>query len=186
MAAYGGNCKTSTRENGQTRGVVLVPVTLDERAKPAISIAANLAAQSDARLVMLHVVQLNIVGEERGIQRTRLMNELCREAETKLGSWAAAMDATVSVEVAACVGRVADTIVEAASRLEARAIVLFAHQRRGWRRLFHRNTAAAIARTAPCDVWMIGNGQMIPAVTMTVCSRRIAPTGPIFEKSPAF
>src|SRR5208282_2758459 len=64
--------------------IILVPLALSGSSYAALAIAKDLARESQAKLVLLHVVQLNIAGEERGIQRTRLLNELCRNAEFQL------------------------------------------------------------------------------------------------------
>jgi hypothetical protein len=64
--------------------IILVPLALSGSSHGALAIAKNLVCEFQVKLVLLHVVQLNIAGEERGIQRTRLLHELCRNAEFQL------------------------------------------------------------------------------------------------------
>src|SRR5208283_2876797 len=66
-------------DRGSASRIILVPLKLSGSSHLALNLARSLARKIKARLVLLHVVQLNIAGEERGIPRTRLVNELCRE-----------------------------------------------------------------------------------------------------------
>jgi nucleotide-binding universal stress UspA family protein len=160
------------RSPGESKsGVILAPVTLDRRTQAALPVARSLALKSNARLVLLHVVQLNIAGEERGIHRARLVNELCLEAGRELHQLADGMQEQVAVEVLVSSGRPAETIVQTAARLAADTVVMFSHGRRGWRRWLHHNTALAVARQAPCKVWLVGLGEPEPALSLTVVDR---------------
>jgi nucleotide-binding universal stress UspA family protein len=152
-------------------GVILVPVTLSSPTQAALPVARNLALKSNAKLVLLHVVQLNIAGEERGIHRTRIVNELCVEAGRELHRLADGLGEQVAVEVLVSSGRPSETIVQTAGRLNADAVVMFSHGRRGWRRWLHRNTARMVAKQAPCDVWLVGRGEPVPGLTLTVVDR---------------
>jgi nucleotide-binding universal stress UspA family protein len=107
--------------------------------------------------VLLHVVQLNIAAEERGIQRTRLLQELCRNAEFQLQQLADCLGGQVTAEILVCEGRPAEAIVETARRLQADTIVTSTHGCRGWRKWLHCNTARKVMRQAPCTIRLVSN-----------------------------
>ena len=137
---------------------ILVPLTLSNYSYAVLEAARELARESSARLVLLHVVQLNIAGEERGIPRGRLFDELCQNAKTQLQELANEVGSRATVEVLVCVGRPADAIVETARDLMADAIVMHVNSHRGWIKWLHRNTALTVVRHAPCRVWLVGPG----------------------------
>ena len=134
---------------------ILVPLTLSSGSYAALAIAKNLARESSAKLTLLHVVHLNIVGEERGIHRTRLVNELCRNAEVQLRELAIGMCGSVTTEVLVCEGRPADAIVQTAKRLKADTIVMHTSGHRSWSKWLHRNTAVKVVRQAPCGILLV-------------------------------
>lgn len=136
-------------------GTILVPVSLSSGSAAALAIARRLAGESGARLVLLHVIQLNIAGEERGIPRTRLLNEMCQEAEIQLQQLAKSLGDTVAVETLVCEGSPARTIVETAKQIKADSVVMGTHGHRGWLSWLHRNTALKVSRQLACNVWLI-------------------------------
>jgi nucleotide-binding universal stress UspA family protein len=148
--------------------IILVPLALSGSSHAALAIARNLACESQARLVLLHVVQLNIAGEERGIQRTRLLHELCRSAEFQLQQLADGLGGQVAAEILVCEGRPAETIVETARRLQADTIVMCTHGCRGWLKWLHRNTALNVMRQAPCTLLLISPGRRDDTVNFMV------------------
>ena len=149
--------------------IILVPLALsDGPHRAALAIARNLACESQARLVLLHVVQLNIAGEERGIQRTRLLHELCRNAEFQLQQLADCLGGQVATEILVCEGHPAEAIVETARRLQADTIVMCTHGYRGWLKWLHRNTALNVMRQAPCTMLLISPGRRDGTVNFMV------------------
>lgn len=134
---------------------ILVPLTLVSDARATLGIAKIMAGKSEAKLVLLHVVQLNIVGERYGIPRTRLLNEMCQNAELQLQQLANCMGGKVATETLVCEGRPAEAIVETATRLQADMIVMHTYSRRGWLSWFRRNTARTVIREAPCKVCLV-------------------------------
>jgi nucleotide-binding universal stress UspA family protein len=137
---------------------ILVPVALSDASEAGLAVARDLARDFGAEPVLLHVVQLNIIGEERGIQRTRLTNELCRDAELELRRMAKAVGIQPAIEVVVAAGRPAETIVETARRLKVAGIILCKHDHKRWLKWLHRNTASTVMRQAPCPVWLISPG----------------------------
>jgi len=159
----------------QTRlGKILVPVALAGVSDPSLEMVRDLAAESRVKIVLLHVVQLNIAGEERGIARGRLLTELCQEAEGQLKRVAAAIDGQVEICVDISERSPADTIVETAVRLKVDAIVLNRRSRahRPWSGWLRRNTAAKVVRDAPCAVWLLSPGQPRTPVHVTIIHHR--------------
>jgi len=150
---------------------ILVPVTLSRSSHASLAVARNLARESGARILLLHVVQLNIAGEERGIHRTRLLNELRREAETELNQLAECLGGPVDTEVIVSGGRPAEIIVEAAQRLGADAIIMSTHGYSGWLKWFHHNTALNVTRQAPCGVWLVSPGKRDGFVNLAIVGR---------------
>jgi len=147
---------------------ILVPLTLSDGSHVALAIARNLARESGGKLVLLHVVHLNIVGEERGIQRTRMVNELCQDAERRLRQLADCLGEEAVTDVLVREGRPAETIVEAARCLQADTIVMHARGYRGRLRWLHANTALKVMRHAPCRVLLASTGRRRAAVNLTI------------------
>ncbi|MGB8369933.1 MAG: universal stress protein [Limisphaerales bacterium] len=148
--------------------IILVPLALSGSSHAALVTARNLACESQAKLVLLHVVQLNIAGEERGIQRTRLLHELCRSAEFQLQQLADGLGDQVAAEILVCEGRPAEAIVETARRLQADTIVMCTHGCRGWLKWLHRNTALKVMRQASCTMWLVSPGERDATVNFKV------------------
>ena len=161
---------------------ILVPLTLSKGSYPTLAIAKNLACETKAKLVLLHIVQLNIVGEEGGIPRTHLLNELCHNVEIQLRDLASCIGDEATVEILVCVGRPAEAIVEMAMRLEADTIIMRMHSHRKWLKWLHRNTALNVARQAPCKVWLVSQGKhaetinlmMVDHTSVSQLSQRVA------------
>ena len=121
----------------------------------ASRLARNIATKSEARLVLLHVVHLNIAGEEYGIPRTRLLNDLCQNAEAQLQQLADCLGENVATEVLICHGRPGEVIVETATRLKSDIIVMRSPRHRAWQSWYRRNTARTVLRKAPCKVCLV-------------------------------
>jgi nucleotide-binding universal stress UspA family protein len=160
-----------TRESNlphPTPQTILVPLALSSGSYAALAIAKKLASESRAKLVLLHAVQLNIAGEEHGIPRTRLLNELCQHAELQLSALAECVGEPATTEVLVCEGRPAEAIVAAARRLRADMIVMCTRgHRRCWKWL-HRNTALHVMRQATCQIWLVAPGKRRATVNLTM------------------
>jgi nucleotide-binding universal stress UspA family protein len=143
---------------------ILVPVTLADGSRAAVAVAANLAEESGASLVLLHAVQPNIAGDERGVRRARFVNELCRDAEQRMRQLAASVRGQVPMEFVTCEGRPVDIILQEAHGLAADMIVMCTHGYRGWLAWLHRQTARQVLRRSFCPVWLIS-----PAKQGDVC-----------------
>jgi nucleotide-binding universal stress UspA family protein len=134
---------------------VLVPVDLSPGTLSILHRARDMAGPG-AILLVLHAVQLNIVGEERGIARRALIRELHEAAREELGRllnslWASETPAAIMIRE----GRPKDIILQEAGASQADLIVMGAHPHAGWRRFFHGNTSAYVMSHAPCPVLVV-------------------------------
>jgi nucleotide-binding universal stress UspA family protein len=167
-SARGKNEVRNEQCTGLTPKNILVPVPLSGDCNAALAIARNLALKVKAKLVLLHVVQLNIAGEELGIPRARLVNELCRNAELHLNELAIGMCGHVTTEVLVCEGLPAEAIVQTARRLKAETIVMYTPGHRIWLKWLHRNTAFKVVRRAPCDVVLVSPTECDSTINLTI------------------
>jgi nucleotide-binding universal stress UspA family protein len=167
-SAPGGNDGRNEDRPAFAPQTILVPLALSGSSRGALAIARNLACKYEARLVLLHVVQLNIAGGERGIQRARLLPELCRNAEFQLQQLAGYLCGPAVTDILVCEGRPAEAIVETARRLPADTIVMCTHGCRGWLKWLHRNTALNVMRQAPCTMLLISPGRRDDTVNFLV------------------
>jgi nucleotide-binding universal stress UspA family protein len=137
---------------GTAPKTILVPLKLTGPSSAALRIARDYALKSKATVILLHVVQLNIAGEECGIPRAELLAELCQKADLQLHQMADRMDGNVLVETLVCEGCPGEVIVEMARRLQTHLIIMPAQSRPPWLRWWHRNTVRAVTRQVPCRV----------------------------------
>lgn len=168
---------------GPEAGTILVPLDVPHFSRACLDIAQNLARESGATLVLLHAVWLNIVGEERGIHRFRIIQEMCRHAESQLKELSEQMGPDIGTKVIVREGLSADAILETARHLQADAVIMQTHARRGWHKWFHRNTASKVIRQSPCPVWLVGQSNTAKTVDLVVLNcappRQISPTSPV-------
>jgi nucleotide-binding universal stress UspA family protein len=132
----------------------LVPISLSQRSHETLALAIALASQSSGQLVLLHAVELNIAGEERGIGRGQLLLELMIAADLRLMELARSMCRDVPFRVVVTEGPPAEVILRAARTLSVDAIVMGARVQRGlwWLR---RNNLRAVLRKAPRPVYVV-------------------------------
>jgi len=153
---------TAPESTGAAFKKILVPMTLARESQNSLVVASSVARKSRAQLVLLHVVQLNIAGEERGIHRTRLLSELQRTAESELRQLAYSLGDHVTTEVIVSDGRPAEVIVQTAEKIGADAIVMAVQPHSRWLRWLHRNTALHVVRKAPCAVMWVSTEERGP------------------------
>jgi universal stress protein A len=147
---------------------ILVPVALDDVSRSAFRVAVKLAKSCDAAIALLHAVNLAIVGENRGIARTRLIEELRLQAGEQLRFLAARESSGVPVEVVIREGVPSQAIVDEAVRLKSDSIVMAAHSHHPWFKWLHRNTARAVLKKATCPVWLLSPADKGGTATLVV------------------
>ena len=159
----------ASAELGYSR--ILVPIAMSASCQASLAFAQRLSRETKAQLLLLHAVQLNIAGEERGIPRIRLLKQCLNKAELELGRLAQTLDESIESEIVVQAGRPATVILETAKQRCVDAIVICTHGVRGWLRWLHRNTAEEVARSASCAVWLVSPGRSENSLNLTVVDR---------------
>ena len=152
----GGRLSTEQAEPELWLQRILVPVDFCAASAVALRYAAALARGCGASITVLHVLQLNIVGEERGIPRTQFLNGMCEETGKRLHEFVeAACGPEVACECVLKVGRPSDEIVGVAGEKAADLMVLPANEHVGLLRWLRPHTAGRVLRNAPCPVLVV-------------------------------
>lgn len=150
---------------------ILVPVDFSAGSTVALQYAGSLAREFNATVVLLHITQLNIAGEERGIPRTRFLNDMRRAGERQLQELADVVcGPEIDSEVEVREGRPHEEIVAVAREMNADMIIMASHGNAGLLRLLRPRTAQHVVRDAPCPVLVLRAAQQryvlqLPATT---------------------
>jgi nucleotide-binding universal stress UspA family protein len=148
---------TATQAVAQVRWrEILVPMDVSNESVQALELGVSLARQLGASVTALHVVQLNIRGEELDIPRTRILNEMREQAHVQLGHMVNLLGrdgVPVTIEIAE--GRPWKEILKQAKQLQVNLIVMAEHQYRGIMRLLHPHTVTRVMRHAHCPVIVV-------------------------------
>ena len=135
---------------------ILVPVDFSADSVAALQYAAAMARDFHAKVLLLHVTELNVAGEERGIPRTQFLNAMGRAAERRLRELARTVwPSGIETEVLVRSGRPHEEIVNAARETDADIIILSDGKQSGLLRLLRPRTAQRVIRHAPCPVLML-------------------------------
>lgn len=133
---------------------LLVPIDFTDRSSALLPVAESLAAEDDARVDLVHVIEkLPVLGLFTGVLT---MSDLVpdarrlgyRELESMLARVAEPLRGKVHVEE----GGVAASILEVSESLAADLILTTTHGRRGTEHLFLGSVAERLVRGAPCPV----------------------------------
>jgi len=127
---------------------ILVPIDFSEGSLRALPYASFLARQFGCQVTLLYVAHLNVVGEERGVPRTRFLEEMKARAKQVLDKVAPSVGPTVRTVVR--VGEPVSEVLKEAVDSDIDLIVL--GQRRSnrfWQRWFP-TAEGKIVRRAPC------------------------------------
>jgi len=132
---------------------VLVPISLSASTAEVLKYAALFGKRFEAVVQFLHVVQLNIAGEERGAPRLRLIRQLADDARLQLQKliemfW----DADVMSVILIREGRPHEVIVREARDGNSGVIIMGARKRPWLSRLVRPKTLERVIRNAPCPV----------------------------------
>lgn len=103
---------------------ILVPMTLGSNSHATLQLAANLAQEYAEELVLLHVVILDVPGEESDIPRERLRHLLIKEAEKELKDLLQQVEVTVPVSAIVRAGTPAEVILRIAKELKMEVILM--------------------------------------------------------------
>jgi universal stress protein A len=139
---------------------VLVPLDFSAGSTVALQYAAALAREFHATVTLLHIVQLNVAGEERGVPRTQFLNELRKTGERQLRQLVDTIWAPeIAREVIVRAGRPHEEIVNVARETDAELIIMASHGNTGLLRLLRPRTAERVVRNAPCPVLVLRAAQ---------------------------
>lgn len=140
---------------------ILVPVDGSKTAAKGMATAIEMAKESGARLLLLHVVEdyAALISPEAAIVADQVFaamregGQLTLKRITKAAESAGARPETALVE--AFGGRVADVIVDKAKKWKADLIVMGSHGRRGVNRVLMGSDAELVARLSPVPVLLV-------------------------------
>ena len=124
---------------------ILVPVDWSEPSKCAVKLAASLAQEHDAQLVVLYVVPLSVMmyGPPPESWLEHIREELCRIKPA---------DSKTRVQHLVFEGDPATAILRAAKGNHCDLIVMGTHGRTGLNRLLRGSVTEEVVRKAPCLV----------------------------------
>lgn len=137
---------------------ILVPIDFSDLSKEAVRIAVCLAEQCDAKIILLHVVDLlNASSIETGMAAYEVMDSARRSLDE-----IAAENPTASVSqklVCFGCGGVSQKIIEIAGEVSSDLIVLTAHACSPFKRVLFGSNAEDVERHAPCEVLIVRQKQ---------------------------
>lgn len=135
---------------------ILVPVDFSDCAEKALTYAIPFAKQFDARITLLHVVQLNyLVGTEFAtVDYTFVEKDLRTQAARQLERLSG-LSERVTCKTEVRTGQPVVEIVEAAKRLQTDLIIISTHGRTGLKHMLLGSVAENIVRHAPCPVLVV-------------------------------
>jgi nucleotide-binding universal stress UspA family protein len=135
---------------------ILVATDFSESAGRAFDYAAALAEKLGAKLRLLHVISVPMIGvPEIGVAViASTMESTVQTSQAELDRLAAQYG-PARVETLLRTGDARDVIVDAAKELGVELIVMGTHGRRGVRRALIGSIAEGVLRTAPCPVLTI-------------------------------
>jgi nucleotide-binding universal stress UspA family protein len=138
--------------------VILVPTDFSEGAKAALDYAVALAAKLDARITLLNVVAVPLIGvPEVGVAYTADVLKSLLEGNQQLLDKLVA-DNTGKAAFGPTLLETGDAraqIEAAAEKLGADLIVMGTHGRRGVKRMLLGSVAEMVVRVAPCPVLLV-------------------------------
>ena len=136
---------------------ILVPTDFSHHAERALDYAVELAAKLDARVHVLNVVGLPVLGAELGFAVTASMiDSILEDNQRALDKLVAARANKVAFGPTLLrTGDARAVIEQAAGEVHADLIVMGTHGRRGMSRVLLGSVAESVVRTAPCPVLLV-------------------------------
>lgn len=135
---------------------ILVPVDFSPPSRKALPYALSFAAQFDAEIILLHVVEPAIYPTEMGyvpVEIETLYQTMHQSTSEKLAELARAqVPAAIPSRTMVRVGAPFQEITLAAQELDVDLIVIATHGYTGLKHVFMGSTAERVVRHAPCPV----------------------------------
>ena len=157
---------------------VLVPIDFTQSSLTALPYAAFLSREFGCLITLLHVVSLNIVGEERGIPLTRFLEETKCAADRTLQQVAASFGLRSSRLVVRKGEPVAEIVAES-QRSHIDLIILGRRPRKGGWRLLFPSISKKVISDAPCLTLVV------PSISKRNTGSRRSTTPPRWVEFPA-
>ena len=130
---------------------ILSPVDFGENSLAALDVAANLARQAAATVVVLHVVTL-VMSPGEVPAEIEIYREQEAEAKEKLKDIVANRLKGIDHQIVIRIGDPAKVIVQAAETLAADVVVMATHGRTGISRMLMGSVTERVLRDSPCPV----------------------------------
>lgn len=141
---------------------ILHPTDFSPSSDAALRLAAVLAKDHDAQVVLLHVIEPPPVGSSGAVPAPPPGLPPSRaEVEQRLSALAATLP-ELRTECRVAEGPAADAILEAAQETGCDVIVMGTHGRTGLARLLVGSVAEKVVRRAPCPVLTVKSPQATP------------------------
>ena len=141
---------------------ILHPTDFSPSSDAALRLAAVLAKDHDAQVVLLHVIEPPPVGSSGAVPAPPPGLPPSRaEVEQRLSALAATLP-ELRTECRVAEGPAADAILEAAQETGCDVIVMGTHGRTGLARLLVGSVAEKVVRHAPCPVLTVKSPQATP------------------------
>jgi len=139
---------------------ILVPVDFSVCTAEALRYAGAFAKQFGAIIHLLHVVQLNIAGEERGIPRTGLIRQMGQAARSALQKLVQVLwDGKIPTLIMIREGRPSEVILQEARDANADLVIMGTCGHPGFLSFLRRTTTARVVRQASCPVLVLPVGK---------------------------
>jgi len=136
---------------------ILVPTDFSENAEQALDYAVAFAAKLDAKIHLLNVIGMQMLGAEYGLAVTQSMvDDTMRGNQGALDKLVAARAGKAAFGPPQLEFGDARAVIETvAQKLHADLIVMGTHGRRGVKRLLLGSVAESVVRTVPCPVLLV-------------------------------
>jgi universal stress protein A len=137
---------------------ILSPVDFDDNSLAALEVAAQIARQNDATVLLFHVVPMVIPPAGMPVY-VDIYKDQEGTVKEKLRQIAAKRLQGIKYELRTHVGEPAGAIIRTAKRSAADVVVMGTHGRRGFARVMLGSIAEMVLREAPCPVLCVRRGE---------------------------
>lgn len=133
---------------------ILVPIDFSEFSYKSLDYAVAFALQSQAEILLFHVVPLNYVDAEViAFDFSQLEKQTAASCESRLQKLCAErVEPSIRSGVRVAIGRPLEEIIDAAKKFDADLIIMSTHGYTGLKHAFLGSTTENVVRYAPCPV----------------------------------
>lgn len=133
---------------------IVVPLDFSEFSYKSLDYASAFAMQSQAEILLLHIIPLNYVETEvMAFDYSQIEKQAADSCQARLEKlMRCRVDPSLKAEVRVRIGRPVDEIVNAAKEFEADLIIMSTHGYTGLKHAFLGSTTENVVRYSPCPV----------------------------------